>query len=177
MEKNLKEKNLTLPEIIKNYKNGIQSIIVSITGTKNVTDIEQEVYIKIWKNLSLYKDRGNLRAWIKRITVNTCKDHLKSKQYNNDRKTDFDDEAFVNVKDNKTTPENVLILAERRKQIINTIETLRPKLKEVVIFYDMQEMSYEEIAKKIKCPVGTVKSRLFNARKQLQKEFEERRIL
>jgi len=177
MEKNLKENNVVMPDIIRNYKKGIQNLIVSITGTRNALDIEQEVYIKIWKNLSLYKERGNLWAWVKRITVNTCKDHLKSKQYNNEQKTDFDDDALSGITDRQSTPENLLILDERRKQIISAIETLKPKLKEVIIFYDLQEMSYEEIAKKIKSPVGTVKSRLFNARKQLQKEFEERRIL
>ncbi|NLF83015.1 MAG: sigma-70 family RNA polymerase sigma factor, partial [Candidatus Gastranaerophilales bacterium] len=53
------------------------------------------------------------------------------------------------------------------------IENLKPKFKEVIILYDMKEMSYEEISAKLNCPVGTVKSRLFNARKQLQTELAD----
>lgn len=177
MTKETKEHSTLLLDIMKDYKKSIQNLIISITGNTNATDIEQEVYIKIWKNLPKYKDQGNIWSWIKTITVNTCKDHLKSKQYNNQLKTDSDEEVFSTIKDKKETPDSLLLQEERKKLIIKAIEKLKPKFKEVIIFYDMQEMSYEEISKKIKCPVGTVKSRLFNARKQLQKEFEERSIL
>lgn len=166
-----------MKEIISTHKQRIQSLIVSMTGTRNAQDIEQEVYIKVWKNLSGYRAHGNIWSWIKKITVNTCKDHLKSKQFNKDRKTDFDDESYSQIKDNKLTPEVQVLMSERQKQIVSAIETLKPKLKEVVILYDIKDMSYEEISDKLKCPVGTVKSRLFNARKQLQIELEERSIL
>ncbi len=165
-----------MKEIIKAHQKNIQNLIISMTGKKNAQDIEQEVYIKIWKNLSRYREQGNLRAWVRRITVNTCKDHLKSKQFSNELKTDLTEEHLEHS-DKKLTPDKQLLLKERKNTIIKAVETLKPKLKEVVILYDMQEMSYEEISEKIKCPVGTVKSRLFNARKQLYKEFEERSIL
>ena len=164
-------------KIIETHKRSIQNIIMSMTGKSNTQDLEQEVYIKVWKNLNKYRDQGNLWGWIKTITVNTCKDHLKSKQFSTEMKTDYDEETFLNIKDTKFTPENTLLSNERKRLIIEAIETLKPKFKEVVIFYDIKEMSYEEIAGKIKCPTGTVKSRLFNARKQLQKELEERGIL
>lgn len=177
MNKEINEKNTLLPEIMRDYKKNIQNLIMSITGNRNATDIEQEVYIKIWKNLNRYREQGNLWSWVKRITINTCKDHLKSKQYNNELKTDLDEGGFSGLKDQGITPDNLLLMEERRKLIISAIESLKPKFKEVVILYDMQEMSYEEVSEKIKCPVGTIKSRLFNARKQLQKELEERSIL
>ncbi|OGI02447.1 MAG: hypothetical protein A2Y25_01300 [Candidatus Melainabacteria bacterium GWF2_37_15] len=164
-------------KIIETHKRSIQNIIMSMAGKNNVQDIEQEVYIKVWKNLNKYKEQGNLWGWIKTITVNTCKDHLKSKQFSTEMKTTFDEETFLNIKDIKPTSESTLLLNERKKLILEAIETLKPKFKEVIIFYDIKEMSYEEIAGKIKCPTGTVKSRLFNARKQLQKELEERGIL
>lgn len=166
-----------MKNIIKTHRKSIQNLIVSIAGNRNAQDIQQEIYIKVWRNLSRYKEQGNLWSWIKTITVNTCKDHLKSKEFNKDLKTDFNEDNFIYIKDENPTPDNLLLFAERKKHIINAIECLKPRLKEVIILYDMHEMSYEEISNKIKCPIGTVKSRLFNARKQLQKELEERRIL
>ena len=51
--------------------------------------------------------------------------------------------------------------------IINAINGLKPKYKEVIMLYEIENMLYEDIAKKLKCPVGTVKSRLYNAKKEL----------
>jgi RNA polymerase sigma-70 factor (ECF subfamily) len=61
----------------------------------------------------------------------------------------------------------------RQKMIVNAINNLPAKLKEVIILYDIEEMNQNKIAQKLKCPVGTVKSRLFNARKQLQTDLNK----
>ncbi len=146
---------------------------MSIIGNKNFQDIQQEVYIKIWKNLPKYQNHGKLNSWVKKVTVNTCKDHLKSRQFNQDKLTDREEDNLISIKDRKTTPDNQLLLTEKQQRVINTIENLKPKLKEVIILYDIEEMNYKEISKKINCPTGTVKSRLFNARKQLQSELAD----
>lgn len=159
--------------IIKSYGQNIRNIITSIAGSRNFQDIQQEVYIKIWKNLPRYRNNGKLHGWVKKITVNTCKDHLKSKQFNQDKVTEYEEDNLISLKDKKTTPDKLLLYNERQQKIIKAIESLKPKLKEVIILYDIEEMTYEEISAKVKCPAGTVKSRLFNARKQLQKELTD----
>lgn len=169
----MQESNIKIENIIKSYGKNIQSLIRSFSPKKDSQDLEQEVYIKIWKNLSSYQDEGKIWSWLKRITVNTCKDHLRSKYYNQEIKTDYDDSNFLVLKDKKISPEKKMIMNERHKIIINAVESLKPKFKEVIILYDLKELSYEEISKKLKCPVGTVKSRLFNARKQLQVDLRE----
>ena len=50
---------------------------------------------------------------------------------------------------------------------MEAIDALKPKLREVIVMYEMQDMSYEDISEKLKVPIGTVRSRLFNARKEL----------
>ncbi len=171
MNNSLKKEKDNIDSIIKSYGQNIKNIIMSFTGKKNFQDIQQEVYIKIWKSLSKYENNGKLHGWIKKITINTCKDHLKSKQFNQNKKTVFEEDGFIQIKDSKVTPDNRILLNERRKKIINAIEKLKPKLKKVIIFYDIKGMTYEEISGEIKCPVGTVKSRIFTARKQLQKDL------
>jgi len=173
MNNSAKKENISIDDVIKGYGKNIRNIIMSVTGNRHFQDIQQEVYIKIWKNLPKYKDNGKFSGWIKKVTVNTCKDHLKSRQYNQEAKTDYEENNIISMQDKKITPDNLILLNERRKKIINSIEKLSPKLKEVIIFYDIKEMSYEEIARKTNCPVGTVKSRLFNARKQLQAELKD----
>jgi len=170
---NVKKENTNIDSIIKVHGQNIRNLIVSFTGKKNFQDIQQEVYIKIWKNLPKYSNQGKLRSWVKTVTANTCRDHFKSSQFRQEANANLDGSALVNIKDRKITPDNLILQAERQKQIVNAIEKLKPKLKEIIILYDIEELTYEEISEKIKCPVGTVKSRLFNARKQLQIELAD----
>jgi len=158
--------------IVKNYGCNVKSVIRSIMGHNN-EDLEQEVYIKTWKNMSNYKEEGKLHSWIKRITVNTCKDYFKSKEHKANNQIIKNEELLMNISDNKSSAESKLIKNERHKSIMLAINSLKPKYKEVILLFDIYELSYEDISKKINCPVGTVKSRLFNARKILQNELKD----
>ena len=84
-----------------------------------------------------------------------------------------DDEAVLRVADKKTTPELKLIQTERQKQISKAINSLKPKFKEVIMLSEIQNLTYEEISKKINCPVGTVKSRIYNAKKELAEKLKD----
>ena len=137
-----------------------------MTGSSN-EDIEQEVYIRTWKNIDKYKEEGKFKSWINTITANLCIDYLRSSYFKHSQNTVTEEDDLIQIRDEKQDIESEFIAKQRQKRIINAIDNLKPKFKEVIIMYEMQEMSYEEISKKIKCPVGTVRSRLFNARKEL----------
>ena len=155
-----------MKKIIDEYKSGIKAIIHNLTGTHN-EDLEQEVYIKAWKNRHKYQEQNNFAAWIYKIAQNTCKDFLKSSAFKKYKITDSADDTLTQIKDNKQNPENEFLKKQRQKIIINAIEKLPPKMREVIILYDMNGLSYEQISQKLNCPQGTVKSRIFNARKEL----------
>ena len=151
-------------ELIEQNKKNVRYIIKKITNEQN-EDIEQEVYIKVWQNQDKYKEQGKLKSWIGTIAKNLSKDYLKSSYVKN--RTDIDEEKINEIKDKKTTPELKLIQNERYQMIINAINGLKPKYREVIMLHEIENMLYEDIAKKLKCPVGTVKSRLYNAKKEL----------
>ena len=157
-------------EIVKNNQNNVRNIIRLITKETN-EDLEQEVFVKIWKNKDKYIEKGSFKSWINTIAKNVSKDYLKSAQYKN-RNTE-DDEILVNVKDKKQTPELTLISNDRQKRITNAIDSLKPKFKEVVLYCEIYGYTYEEAAAKIKCPIGTIKSRLYNAKKELAQKLED----
>jgi len=137
-----------------------------MTGSNN-EDIEQEVYIRTWKNIDKYKENGKFKSWISTITANLCRDYMKSSYFKHSQNVVSEEEELIQIKDEKESIETKLIQKQRQKRIMEAIDALKPKLKEVIIMYEMQDMSYEDIAEKLKCPVGTVRSRLFNARKEL----------
>ncbi len=143
-----------------------------MTGSPN-EDLEQEVYIKTWKNLPNYKEKGSFKGWISTITANLCRDYLKSSEYNKTKKITSDETIMDKVSDEVASLEDKIYAKQRQKMIIDAIENLKPKYKEVVIMYEMQGLNYEEISKKLKCPTGTVRSRLYNARKELSVSLQD----
>ncbi len=153
-------------EIIRNNKQNVKNIIRLITKQDN-EDIEQEVYIKIWKNSEKYQEKGTFKSWVNTIAKNASKDFLKSASFKNSQNSTSDELALTNIKDSKSSPEDKIIARERQKQIINAVESLKPKFKEVIMLCEIYGYTYDDAAKKLKCPVGTIKSRIYNAKKEL----------
>lgn len=153
-------------ELIKNNQSNVRSIIRLITKETN-EDLEQEVYVKVWKNADKYTDKGSFKSWINTIAKNVSKDYLKSAHKKNQDTMTTDDEVLVSIKDKKLTPELKLINNERQQRILNAINSLKPKFKETIMLCEIYGYSYEEAAYKLKCPIGTIKSRLYNAKKEL----------
>lgn len=159
-------------EIIKKNRDNVKNIIRKISGEDN-EDLEQEVYLKVWKNSDKYKEKGSFKGWINTIAKNVSKDYLKSSVKKHERLTPDEDSTFENLKDKKSSPELRLIKNDRQKRIIEAIEKLKPKFKEVIIYTEIYGYTYEDCAKKFKCPVGTVKSRIYNAKKQLAEQLQD----
>lgn len=157
---------MNFKEIIKNNQNNVRSIIRLITKETN-EDLEQEVFVKVWKNSNKYKEQGSFKSWINTIAKNVSKDYLKSVQKRNQDAITNDDEILNTIKDKKSTPELRVISNDRQRQITEAIDTLKPKFREVVMLCEIYGYTYEEAAFKLKCPIGTIKSRLYNAKKEL----------
>lgn len=159
-------------ELIKANKQNVKNIIRLITNQDN-EDLEQEVYVKAWKNADKYEERGNFKSWINTIAKNVSKDYLKSAYFKNAVNSTSDDTVLAGVKDEKVSPEKAVISLERQKRIITAIEGLKPKLKEVILLCEINGYTYEEAAKKLNCPIGTIKSRIYNGKKELAIKLED----
>lgn len=158
--------------IIKNNQNNVKNIIQLITKEDN-EDLEQDVYIKVLQKKENYEEKGKIFGWIGRIAQNTSKDYLKSSAKKIQNNSTTDDNVISLIKDNADNPESALLRKERQKQIVKAINSLKPKLKEVIMMYEIDGLNYEYIAKILNCPIGTVKSRLFTAKQQLAEILED----
>ena len=153
-------------KLVRENKKNIQNIIRLVTKENN-EDLEQEVYIRVLKNADKYKEQGTFKSWVSTIAKNISKDYLKSASYKARENSTSEDEDWVQIADKKVTPELRLIRNERQQIIIDAVNSLKPKFKEVVLMCEIYGYSYEDCAKKLNCPLGTVKSRLYNAKKEL----------
>lgn len=163
---------MNFKEIIKINRENVKNIIKMITKSEN-EDLEQEVYLKVWKNSDKYTEKGSFKGWVNTIAKNVSKDYLKLAYNRKEQLTTEEDKTFENIKDKKSSPELKLIQGDRQKRILKAVEELKPKFRDVVIYVEIYGYSYEECAKKFKCPVGTIKSRLYNAKKELANKLSD----
>ena len=159
-------------DLVRANKQNVKNIIRLITKQDN-EDLEQEVYVKVWKNADKYEERGSFKSWISTIARNVSKDYLKSATFKNSNNTTSDEIVLATVKDNRQSPEAKMMAGERQVCIINAIESLKPKLKEVIMLCEIYGYTYEEAANKLKCPLGTIKSRIYNAKKELAEKLQD----
>lgn len=158
-----------MKNIINKNSYKIKQIIKNFTGEYN-EDLEQEVYIKTYKNLDKYKEQNKFSQWICTIAANICRDYLRSAKFKNSTMTTGDEEIINNIAQNKT-PEIQYSLKERQRLVLKEINKLPKKLKETIVLYEFEDFSYEKIAQKLKIPEGTVKSRISSARKILKENL------
>ena len=153
---------------IFSYKGIVRSVIKKITGSYN-EDLEQDVYLKVLQNQDKYQEQGKKTSWLGILTANLCRDYLKSRfnKINNQTLTG-DAIEKIGVKPNF---EERIDKRKRQKIILNAVDELPKELRKVVVLYEFEEKSYKEIADKLKIAEGTVKSRLFNARKILAQKL------
>ena len=103
---------MDLNKVITENKQNIKNIIRLITKEDN-EDLEQEVYVKIWKNAEKYEEKGSIKSWISCITKNTSLDYLKSAYHRVFSTATSDDLVMTNIKDKKTSPESKVALSSR----------------------------------------------------------------
>lgn len=157
---------MNFKDLIKTNKENVRNIIKLITKETN-EDLEQEVFIKVWKNQDKYTEKGSLKSWINTVAKNLSKDYLRSASKRHSQNTVSDDEVVNAIQDTKVTPELKLQSKIRQKRIIKAIDNLKPKLKEVILLCDIEGMTYEQAASTLNVPIGTIKSRIYNAKKEL----------
>lgn len=140
-------------------------------------DMTQESFLKAYQSLADLKDQVAFGAWLKRICRNKCMDYLR-KNKENTLSLEGMLEGENGPKDlpaKEPSPEKSLTFKEEMKNLERHLRNLPLEYKEVLLLRVFEEYSYEEIAETVHCSIGTVKSRLFRAKKILQKQLSEGR--
>lgn len=132
-------------------------------------DIAQEVFISCYKHLNLFQKNSSYKTWIYRITVNKCKDIVRSWSFKN---IYYKDIIRSRIKSESKSLENKLISWEENQFIFQKVLSLPIKLREVIILHYYEDLSINEIAELLCFSPNTVKTRLHRARKQLKSLFE-----
>jgi RNA polymerase sigma-70 factor (ECF subfamily) len=156
-------------QIFEKYKNEAVRTAYLITGRKSICeDIAQETFIKCYKHINDLKNPKGFRAWFFRILTRTAWKYgrLASHEIPTEDMTEKAEESSSDLADEK------YLASEENRLLYSEINRLEPKQKTVIVLYYFNGLSTREIAKVSGCLEGTVKSRLFSARKKLKSGME-----
>jgi RNA polymerase sigma factor (sigma-70 family) len=160
--------------LVRRYQERVYATLYHMTSNhEDANDLTQEAFIKAFKAIKSFKGDSSFFTWVYRIAINKTINHLKQRKNKihmslNDldfnAENDPDIVAFVSEK----TPRREVSLSELQEKLNETMQKLSDIHRLVVTLHDVQGMSHEEISKIMDCNTGTVRSRLFYARQQLQ---------
>jgi len=161
-------------ELIKRYQERIYATIYHMTSNhEDANDLAQESFLKAYQALKSFKGGSSFYTWLYRIAVNKTINFLKQRKNRQhmslndiDFQAEHDPDLVALVSDK--TPRREAGLTELQEKLNAALLKLSEPHRLVVILHDVQGLSHEEIAKVMECNIGTVRSRLFYARQQLQ---------
>lgn len=137
-------------------------------------DVVQEAFIKAWRNIRTFRGDSQFYTWLFRITVNTAMNYLAAARRRPEHTLppgDEEDPSMDDMRVDLDTPEGE-VEAEEVSAIVNeVISELSEDLRVAITLRELEGMSYEQIAYIMKCPIGTVRSRIFRAREAIDERL------
>ena len=153
------------------YEKTVYNLALRMVGDRDdAFDMTQEAFIKAYGSLSSFRGDSKFSVWIYRITTNVCLDFLRSKSRKQQVSltvSDDDEDAQLDIPDPKADPEQQLIKKISMQSVEEGLKTLPDKQRQILVMRELGGMSYAEIGKALSLEEGTVKSRIFRARKRL----------
>ena len=147
-----------------------------IRDPAEVEDVTQEAFIKAYRALPAFRGDSAFYTWLYRIGINTAKNYLMAMGRRAPTSTEVEAEEAEGFEEGEqlrdiNTPESVLLSNEIAQTVNSTIEKLPEELRTAIQLREIEGMSYEDIAKVMDCPIGTVRSRIFRAREAIAEQL------
>ncbi len=163
-------------KIIMEYRSIVYNVSYRYAGSADdAADMAQEVFLKMFKSINTFRFKSKFSTWVYRVATNTCLDLLKKNSrgaatYSIDEKFDDGEGGMLGdgVADTEFSPEKRYEQRETHNVINRAISRLPSDYQTALILRDIQGLSYDEISAIVECSVGTVKSRISRARKNLR---------
>ena len=162
--------------LVERYQKGAYLFACGMIGNQDdAYDLSQEAFIRAYKNLNRFNPVYQFKTWFFQILSNLCKNHLRQKA---NRSNVFSSSEAVDLTaaPKSARPDILFEKSETQKAVWSGINELPDKFREIIILSHFQEMSYDQIAKVLDIPKGSVMSRLYYARLKLREILEIRGI-
>lgn len=165
--------------LVLKYQHKVVKLVMRyVRNPAEAEDVAQEAFIKAYRALPNFRGDSAFYTWLYRIAINTAKNAIVARDRN---PVDFDldlsdpDEPYdmQNRLKDPDTPEGLVLTDEIRSTVNAAMEALPEDLRMAIVLRELEGLSYEEIAARMGCPVGTVRSRIFRAREAIDGRLRE----
>ena len=166
--------------LLNRYKDAIYFMLLKMVNNRSdAEDLTLEAFGKAFKSIHQYSPTYAFSTWLFKIASNNCIDFLRKKKGVNisiENKEDNENVDSIKIKSKEPNPEERLIRQQKAILLRNVVRKLKPRYQILVELRYFKEFSYEEIAKELDLPLGTVKAQLFRAREMLFRMIESTEI-
>ena len=158
--------------LVEAYQKNVYNLALRMTGNpEDALDMAQEAFIRAYNSLSSFRGDSKFSVWLYRIVSNVCLDFLRARKgraaVSLSQTGPDGEDAALEIPDERALPEAELERALTRDAVRRGLQALPDDQREILLLREIQGLSYEEIAAALSLEGGTVKSRIFRARKKL----------
>ena len=168
--------------LVERYQKKVYAVALGMLKDRDeAMDVAQEAFVKVHKYLPHFKGDSSFYTWLYRITANVCIDTIRKKGSSQNR-VEFDETQAVDLTEANigalgtqmgTNPQKSALRRELAEKIQEALQTLPEKHRAILLLREVEGMSYEDLARTLEVPKGTVMSRLFHARAKMQKMLSD----
>ena len=175
----LRGDNRAYRKLMDKYHDAIYSFIFRMVHDREqVEDLTQEAFIKAFSSLKNFNEEFAFSTWLYKIATNNCIDYIRKRKfqmYSIDKPVESHDSEYVfELPDDSYEADRDVIADQRSVLIRNAINKLPEKYRRVILLRHTEEKSYEEIARMLRLPIGTVKAHIFRARELLYRQLRNK---
>ncbi len=159
--------------LVIEHQNKVYSLALRMVGNEeDARDMAQEAFIRAFNSLTGFRGDSKFSVWLYRLTSNICIDFIRSRAKKRTvsmtwTDEDGDDAGELEVPDERFSPEAQLERTLTRESVRRGLDSLSPQYREILLLREINGLSYDEIGEALGIEPGTVKSRIFRARKKL----------
>ncbi|MGO9255774.1 MAG: RNA polymerase sigma factor [Bryobacteraceae bacterium] len=165
-------------ELLNRFQQPVYNLALRLLGdATEASDVVQEVFLKVFRNIGSFRGRSTLKTWIYRITVNEA--HNARRWFFRHRRREVELDTHPEdtrhwkeaIPDRRRSPYEVAVEREQHVMIEAALGRMNPIFREAVVLRDITGLSYEEIAEILNVSLGTVKSRILRGREALREQL------
>jgi len=157
--------------VLENQKKVYNLALRMVGNEEDAFDMSQEAFIKAYNSIAFFRGDSKFSVWLYRLTTNVCLDFLRSEGRKSHNSLSYigeeNEEKELEIPDDRFSPETIAEKKELREAVNRGLKNLPKEYRAVLVLREIEGLSYEEIADTLSIEVGTVKSRIFRARKRL----------
>jgi len=163
--------------LVVKYQSKVMSVISRyLSRVDDIPDVAQEAFIKAYRALDKFRGDSAFYTWLYRIAINTAKNHMVTQSRRPSSDYDIDDPESIDkdslMRDN-ADPQSQMAVDQLETAIKSALKALPEELRVAITLREFEGLSYDDIAAVMDCPVGTVRSRIFRAREQIDRVIDE----